>query len=73
MCFVTVRYLQSHYKAIYPTVLVSNLVLYCLLQAIVEKLESDFPSCRDPLRPVAASLRSRLVEVQRPQKELEVA
>jgi len=42
------------------------------LQAIVGKLESDFPSCKDQLRYIS-SLKSRLVETQRHQKEIEVA
>jgi len=43
------------------------------LQAIVGKLESDFPSCKDQLRYISSSLKSRLVETQRQQKEIEVA
>jgi len=43
------------------------------LQAIIDKLESDFPSCKDQLRYVSSSLKSRLVETQRHQKEIEVA
>jgi len=43
------------------------------LQAIGGKLESDFPSCKDQLRYISSSLKSRLVETQRQQKEIEVA
>ena len=43
------------------------------LQAIIGKLESDFPSYMDQLKHVSTSLKSRLVESQRPQKEIEVA
>jgi len=43
------------------------------LQATVGKLESDFPSCKDQLRYISSSLKSRLVEIQRHQKEVEVA
>ena len=43
------------------------------LQAIVGKLESDFPSCKDQLIYVSSSLKSGLVETQRHQKEIEVA
>ena len=43
------------------------------LQAIVEKLEGDFPTCQAPLHSIALSLRTRLVEVQRPLKEVELA
>ena len=43
------------------------------LQAIVGKLESDFPSCKDQLRYSSSSLKSRLVETQRQQEEIEVA
>ena len=43
------------------------------LQAIMGKLESDFPSCMDQLKHVSTSLKSRLVASQRSQKEIEVA
>ena len=43
------------------------------LQGTVGKLESDFPSCKDQLIYVSSSLKSRLVETQRQQKEIEVA
>jgi len=41
--------------------------------SMVDKLESDFPSCKDQLRYVSSSLKSRLVETQRQQEEIEVA
>ena len=43
------------------------------LQAIMGKLESDFPSYMDQLKHVSTPLKSRLVESQRSQKEIEVA
>jgi len=43
------------------------------LQAIVGTLESDYPSRKDQLRYISLSLKSRLVETQRQQKEIEVA
>ena len=43
------------------------------LQAIMGKLESDFPSYLGQLKHVSTSLKSRLVESQRSQKEIEVA
>lgn len=45
------------------------------LQAIVERLEEDFPGCREKLRNVSMSLKTRLVEdtMAKPQKEVVVA
>ena len=44
------------------------------LQAVVEKLETDFPSTREHLQTVSASLKSRLTEQQQQrQKIVEVA
>ena len=44
------------------------------LQAIVERLEEEFPGCRDQLRNISLSLKTRLVDdtIVKPMKELEV-
>ena len=39
------------------------------LQAVVEKLETDFPSTREHLQTVSASLKSRLTEQQQQQRQ----
>ena len=43
------------------------------LQAVVDKLETDFPATRDHLQTVSASLNARLSERQQRQKVVEVA